>query len=430
VDDQIRSQSPIAAPITRRRMLQLSAGAGVAAFLAACGGGLSASPTAAPASPTSGESPTAGESPTSGASPSGGESPAAGASPGGALVVANWPAYIDLAGAAGEEGVYEPGSSPTLEKFQGEFGIEVDYQEKIEDNNDFFATIEPQLVAGLPTGWDIIVVTEWLAAKIVAKGWAEQIDHANTPTAEKNLREPLRDRPWDPDNDYHYPWQSGAAILGYNVKTLTDNGIAEPTKVADLWDIPSEKVSFLTEVRDTFALTLLKLGIDPDPQKITAEDLQKAHDDMRPLVDNGLRFLDNAYLQEFAAGSVWAAMVWSGDLASSGGEDDRYVFPEEGNVIFTDMVIIPKGAANKRNAEAFIDYYYRVDVAAEAAAYIYYVSPVEGVKEAIADIDDTAPDNPLLFPTPDIVAKSKIFQDLPEELETKMNELYLDLAGA
>lgn len=417
MNETTRLREALDAPITRRQMLQVSGTTGIAAFLAACGGGLG-SPSPSTPSATVAVSPTEAASPTPGATP------------GGALVVANWPAYIDLAGTAGEEGVYEPGSSPTLEKFKTEFDIEVDYQEKIEDNNEFVATIEPQLVAGLPTGWDVIVVTEWMAAKLIAKGWAEKLDHANTPTAAKNLREALRNRPWDANNDYHYPWQSGAAVVGYNAKTLADNNIAEPTKVADLWNIPSDKVTFLTEVRDTFGLTMLKLGIDPDPQKITEADLQAVHDDIKPLVDKGLRFLGNEYLQEFAAKSVWAAMVWSGDLASSGGEDDRYVFPEEGNIIFTDMVMIPKGAANKRNAEAFIDYYYRTDVAAEAANYIYYISPVEGVKEAIAALDPEAPENPLLFPTPDIVAKSKIFQDLPEALETKMNELYLDLSGA
>lgn len=417
MDDRRQDPYRVDAPMTRRTMLQLSAGAGIAAFLAACGGGL-ASPT--PQAPTT----AAGQSPTPEPSPT------PGATPGGALVVANWPAYIDLAGAAAEEEKYLPGSSPTLEKFKTEFGIEVDYQEKIDDNKDFFATIEPQLVAGLPTGWDIIIVTDWLAAKIIEKGWAEKLDHANTATAEENLREPLRNQSWDPNQDYHYPWQSGMTLIAFNAKTLADNNVAEPTKVADLWTMPADKISFLTESRDTFGMTLLKLGIDPDPAALTEDDLQKVHDDIKPLVDKGLRFLDNAYIGEFASGSVWAAMVWSGDMASSGGEDDKIVFPDEGTLIWTDNMLIPKGAANKRNAEAFIDYYYRPEVAAENAAYIYYVSPVEGVKEAIADLDPEAPDNPLLFPTPDVVAKSYVFQFMSEALEKKLDELFIELTGA
>ena len=418
-DSERRMTSP---QLTRRRFLQGSTVAGFSAFLAACGGGLgSPSPSAQTAS---------GQPSPSGPTPE----PTPAASPGGALVVANWPAYIDLAGTAGDEGVYAPGSSPTLEEFQKKFGITVDYQEKIEDNAEFFTTIEQQLVAGLPTGWDLIVVTDWLAGQIIAKGWAEAIDQANVPTAEKNLRDQLRGQVWDPEQTYHYPWQSGMAGIGYNTATLAAAGAKEPKSVADLFALPPDKISFLTEVRDTFALTLLKLGITPDPTKITEDDLQKVHDDIKPLADKGLRFLDNAYLKEFASKSVWAAMVWSGDLASSGTEGDTFVFPEEGSVVFTDNMIIPKGAANKRNAEAFIDYYYDVDVATAAAAYIYYVSPVEGVREKIAEVDEAAATDPylsnLLFPSEELQAKQVIFQDLPEALEQKMNELYLDLSGA
>lgn len=410
------------AEITRRRFLQGSTLAGFSAFLAACGGGLgSQSPSTQAAS--SAPSP-------SGPTPE----PTPAQTPGGALVVANWPAYIDLAGTAGEEGVYAPGSSPTLEEFQTKFGVTVDYQEKIEDNAEFFTTIEQQFVAGLPTGWDLIVVTDWLAGQIIAKGWAEKIDQANVPNAAKNLRDQLRGQEWDPEQDYHYPWQSGMAGIGYNTNTLKAAGAKEPKSVADLFELPPEKISFLTEVRDTFALTLLKLGIKPDAPNVTDDDLQKVYDEIKPLADKGLRFLDNAYLKEFAAKSVWAAMVWSGDLASSGTEGDTFVFPEEGSVVFTDNMIIPKGAANKRNAEAFIDYYYDPDVATAAAAYIYYVSPVEGVKEKMATVDEAAATDPylsnLLFPSAELQAKQVIFQDLPEDREKKMNELYLDLSGA
>lgn len=408
--------------LTRRRFLQGSTLAGFSAFLAACGGGLG---TPSPSAQAASSQPSP-----SGPTPE----PTPAQTPGGALVVANWPAYIDLAGAAGEEGVYAPGSSPTLEEFQTKFGIKVDYQEKIEDNAEFFATIEQQLVAGLPTGWDLIMVTDWLAGKIIAKGWAEKIDQANVPNAEKNLRDQLRGQDWDPEQAFHYPWQSGMAGIGYNTNTLAAAGAKEPKSVADLFALPPDKISFLTEVRDTFALTLLKLGIKPDPSAITEADLQKVHDEIRPLADKGLKFLDNAYLKEFAAKSVWAAMVWSGDLASSGTEGDTFVFPEEGSVVFTDNMIIPKGAANKRNAEAFIDYYYDLDVATATAAYIYYVSPVQGVQEKIAAVDEAAATDPylsnLLFPSEELQAKQVSFQDLPEDLEKKMNELYLDLAGA
>jgi spermidine/putrescine transport system substrate-binding protein len=392
---------PIDAAITRRTFLQGSALAGFGAFLAACGGGGGL------------------------ASPSAAASPA----PTGVLKFANWPAYIDLAGAAGEAGEYSPGSSPTLEEFKTKFGVDVDYQEKIGDNVNFMATIEPALVAGLPTGWDLIVLTDWMAAKLVGNGWVEEIDPASVPTAKANLREALRNRAFDPDNKYHYPWQSGLAGVGVNNAALTENGIAKPAKIADLWDIDPSKVTFLTEARDTFGLGLLKLGITPDESKVTAADLDKVYADIKPLVDKGLRFADNAYLENFANKNTWAAMVWSGDLASSGGPDDEFIFPEEGLMIFTDNMLIPKGAANKKTAEQMMDFVYDPRIAAQMANYIYYVSPVEGAAEEILKLDPEAAENPLLFPPPDVVARSYSFQNLPTEIEAHMNELYADLSG-
>ncbi len=174
---------------------------------------------------------------------------------------------------------------------------------------------------------------------------------------------------------------------------------------------------------------LLKLGIDPDPAKVTVDDLQKMADDVQPLVDKGLRFTGNSYLKEFGQKKVWAAFVWSGDLASSGGPDDKFIFPEEGVLIWTDNMLIPKGAANKYSAELMIDYVYDPKIAAQIANYVYYVSPVQGADAEIKKLDPAAASNPLLFPTPEIVAKQHNFQALSKELEDAMNEHFSTLSG-
>jgi len=408
--------------VTRRRFVQGTAIAGVAAFLAACTG------TKSGASPSEAAAP-------SDASASTGPSAAPSAAPTqkvatGPLKFANWPAYIDQTTEAdAETGVLPAGSSKTLEDFQTKYGVKVDYEEKIGDNPAFYETIRPALAGGLATGWDLIVLTDWMAAKVISKGWAEQIDQENVPNCANNLRDPMRGQTWDPNNDFHYPWQSGMTGIGYNAKTLAENNIAEPTKIADLWSIPADKLTFLTEARDTFGLGLLKLGIEPDPAKVTADDLQKVADDMQPLVDKGLRFTGNEYLQDFGQKKVWAAFVWSGDLASSGGEDDKFAFPEEGTMIWTDNMLIPKGAVNKYTAELMMDYVYDPGIAAQVADYIYYVSPVKGADQEIKALDPGAETNPLLFPTADIVAKQRNFQFLSDELESSLNDLFATLSG-
>jgi spermidine/putrescine transport system substrate-binding protein len=405
-------QAPI--NVTRRTVLKGAALGGMASFLAACTGTVSSS--AAPGGSAAAPSEAASETPF----------PKEATGP---LMFANWPAYIDLAGAAGDAGEYQPGSSPTLVDFEKEYGVKVDYQEKISDNPSFVQTITPALVAGLPTGWDLMVLTDWMASKIVDRGWAEKLDQADLPNCVANLADALHNIPWDPGNDYHYPWQSGMTGVGYNAKTLAENNIPEPTKIADLWNIPADKVTFLTESRDTFGLGLLKLGIPANPETVTNDDLQKVSDDIQPLVDGGLRFTGNEYLQDFAQKKVWAAFVWSGDLASSGGEDDRFIVPEEGAMRWTDNMLIPKGAANRYTAELMMNYVYDPKVAAQIAAYVYYVSPVKGVAEAIKDLDPEAATNPLLFPPPEVDAKLFNFQALSDEQEAVLNDLYSTLSG-
>jgi spermidine/putrescine transport system substrate-binding protein len=410
--------------ISRRRFLLGSAAAGLGAFLAACSSesGATGAPVASTAASASVPTPppvTPG--PTVAATPKVVTGP---------LHWAQWPAYIDLAGSAGEAGEYAAGSSPTIEAFKKQYSVDVNYEEKIEANEDFYATIKPQLVAGLPTGWDLVVMTDSFVADIISKGWAEKIDQANVPNCVANLRDSLRNQPWDAGNDYHYPWQSGMTGIGYNKKTLAANGKAEPTSLADLYALPPNRITFLAEKRDTFGLGLLKLGKSADPATTTVDDLQAVHDDIKPLTDAGVRFTGNEYLQDFAAKKVWAAMTWSGDLASSGGEDDVWIAPTEGCMIWTDNMLIPKGAANKYTAELMMNFVYDPKIAAQIANYVYYVSPVQGAAEEIAKLDPTAATNPLLFPPADLVAKQRNFQYLSDELVTALDSLYADLAGA
>jgi len=397
-----------ALPVTRRVFLQGSTMAGVAAFLAACGGGSTPSPTGQ-----------ASVTPTEGAS----AEPTAAAIEG-PLNFANWPAYIDL--------TEDETSSPTLVDFEAKYGITVNYQEEIEANEDFYATIAPQLGAGLDTGWDIIVLTDYMAARVVRAGWIEEISADATPTAHANVRDELRGLDWDPDMKFHFPWQSGATGVGYNVVSTG----RELTKVEDLFDPAfNGKATLLSGYPDTFSLVGLMLKAKGQianlPAEMTYEDAQAVHDYLKPFVDDGhiRAFTGNEYLQDFGSGDTWVAFVWSGDLASSGGEDDRFIFPEEGSIIWTDNMLIPKGAQHKAAAEAMIDFVYDVANAARLAAWIYYISPVKGAGEEIAKTDEELAANELLFPPAEIAAKMYPQMALEDEDDVQWADLAADLEG-
>jgi spermidine/putrescine transport system substrate-binding protein len=404
-----RTPDPSHSDLSRRRFLQGTTLAGFGAFLAACTGGGSPAPSG-------------------GASPGGS---GGGNTVTGPLDFANWDAYIDLTEVG--DGEYDL-PSPTLDAFAAEYGVEVNYQNaRIEDNESFMATIRPQLEAEVDTGWDLIVLTDWMAGQVVALGWAEQIDQANVPNCVANVRDELKGLPWDPDMSFHYPWQSGATGVGYNVVSTG----RDLTSLGDLFEADfAGKVTLLTEVRDTFPLVHLYLGsigqASTNPaEEMTVEDAQVVHDFLKPYVDDGhiRQFTGNEYLQDFGSGDTWVAMVWSGDLASSGGEDDRFVFPAEGSMIWTDNMIIPKGAKDKYTAELMMDWVYDVDRAAAIANFVYYISPVKGVAEAITALDPAAADNPLLFPPQEVVDKQHPQPNWDEATAATITELFADLTG-
>ncbi len=400
-------------PITRRAVLKGGSLVGLSAFLAACGG------SGSTLAPSNGGAATPGPAATTAPTTGGTPEPITGP-----LNFANWPAYIDLND--------DESASPTLDEFRAKYGIEVKYVEDVQTNEDFFATIAQPLSSGLDTGWDLIVLTDYMAARLVRAGWVESINPANVPTALANLRDELRGLEWDPDMTYHFPWQSGATGVGYNVKSTG----RDLTSIGDLFDKAFKgKVTLLAGYQDTFALVsllLLERGeISHLPPELTLEDAQKIKDFLQPYVDSShiRAFTGNEYLQDFGSGDTWAAEVWSGDLASSGGEDDRFVYPTEGSIIWTDNMQIPKGAGHKAAAEAMIDFVYDVDNAARLAAWIYYISPVKGVADVIRTTDAELADNPLLFPPADVTAKQYSQPDLTNEEDIAFNDLVSALEG-
>lgn len=402
--DETTTTTLLDAGLSRRRFLQGTALAGFGAFLAACGGGATPAPSGAP-----GESAEPGD---------GGEIT-------GPLNWANWPAYIDLN--------EDESASPTLEGYQEKYGIEVNYVEDIQSNEDFFATISPALQAGLDSGWDLMCLTDYMVARLAGLGWLDEIDPANVPNAVSNVNDNLKGIEWDPDFKYHFPYQSGADGIGYNVKSTG----RDLKSIADMFDPAFKgKLTFLTGYQDTFAfvnLLLLARGeVSNTPPDMTNEDADKVYAFLKPYVDDGFirAFTGNEYLQDFASGDTWVALVYSGDLASSGGPDDVFVYPDEGSIIWTDNFCIPKGAQHKRAAEAMIDYCYDPLIAAQMANWIYYLSPVKGAKEEIIKLDPEAADNQLLFPPPEVQAKSYPQPNLTTEEDAYFSDLSAKLEGA
>jgi spermidine/putrescine transport system substrate-binding protein len=368
-------------PITRRELLRRAAVGGAAvslpSILAACGGDGIEGQTAAQPGTTSVKKELADE-----------------------LVIANWPAYIDVT----EDGK----TRPTLDQFTQETGVRVRYLEEVNDNEEWFGKYQAQLAQGDDIGRDIVVLSDWMAARMIRLGYVQKKDRSAIPN-EENLVESLRSPGWDPQREFSLPWQSGMTGIAYN-KKQTGGPV---TTIEQLLTDPKLKgrVTMLTEMPDTMGVTMAATG--GDPEKVTPEAFSTAAEMIQQAVDSGQirRFTGNDYIEDMVAGNVWAALAWSGDVISSiqpENPDVEFTVVDTGSHLWTDNMLIPLGG-DVFTASTFMNFVYDPAVAAQIEAWVYYICPVEGAKEEMVELDPEAADSPLIFPPEETLAKTFIF---------------------
>lgn len=383
--------------MSRRQFLARSAAFGAAgvslpAFLAACGG-------------------------SSGGADESAEGP-------GSLFFENWPEYVDLT-----EGDY----IGTVDRFIAATGVSMEYTDLYNDNNEYFAKIQPLLGAGKTIEPDIIAPTSWMAGRLISLGWVEKLPIGDIPNS-ANLADGFVKPAWDPTGEYSMPWQAGMAGIAYNIDVTG----REIKSVADLFDPAFKgKIGMLTEMRDTVGLVLLGEGIDPstitsfDQAAVAFDKIAKAKSDGQIRA-----FTGNDYLDDLANGNFAACIGWSGDLFQLAEDTDKvkFVIPEEGGTRWADVMVVPKGAKNAANAAKWMDFCYDPEQAALITAYVQYISPVKGVRELIAANADpeiaALAENPLVFPDADMDSRLRAFATLSEDVEAEFDAAFSDIIGA
>ncbi|MDQ3492248.1 MAG: spermidine/putrescine ABC transporter substrate-binding protein [Chloroflexota bacterium] len=387
------------------------------------------SPTA-----TSGESaaPTGDTEPSPSAVATDAPSPAPAASPAGQLSFANWPLYIDI-----DE---ETGGYPTLEQFQEQAGIDVTYAEDINANEEFFGRLQPDLAAGNPTGYDLIVMTDWMIERMARLGYLEELDHSLLPNFEANAEDLFRDPWYDPGNRYSIPWQSGIVGIAYN-PTLTGRPI---TTFDDLLDPEfAGRVGMFSEMRDTMSMALLSLGVEP--VNATIEDVERARDKLLGPAQQGQfrAFYGNDYYDALAAGDLAITIAWSGDISQMklyDNADVEFIVPESGGLLWVDSAAIPKAAEHPVDAHLLLDYFYDLDNAAPLTEYVGYFSPVRGVPDRVREDAQAARDEDddewadqleviadTAFPDEEQLENVFEYKRLTEEEERTWNELFTEV---
>jgi len=318
----------------------------------------------------------------------------------GTLTISNWPFYID---------------KQTVPEFEEETGLTVDYTEDVNDNNEFFGKVQPQLENGEAGGRDIMVVTDWMAKKMYDLGYLQNLDQDAIEPAKENLVGSLESPQFDPEREFSMPWQAGMTGLVVNTAEAPD-----VTSINDLFDPQYKgKVEMLTEMRDTVPLVMKADGVDP--ADASTEDWMAAIDKIGEAAESGQirKFTGNDYTRDLANGDVVAVIGWSGDAVQlqADNPDIQFVMPDEGCMIWGDNMVIPVGAPNPTAAYEWMNYVYDPENQAQIADYNYYLTPVAGTQEILEEQGSDAAESDLVFPDEEFTADCSTQTDPPGDEE-------------
>ena len=328
----------------------------------------------------------------------------------------NWAQYLD----EDKDGK----THPTLDAFVKKTGISVKYDVAVDDNNTYYGKVKDQLALGQNIGADLVCLTDWMVSRLIKFGYVQNFDLSKIPNA-KNLTPSLQKVDFDPGRKKSLPWQGGFAGICWN-KDKVPGGLKS---VNDLWDKSLKgRVGVLSEMRDTIGLIMAQAGVDVSSKWADAK-FDNAIDVFRKHVSDGQirNIKGNAYLEDLKSGDTLAAICWSGDITTLNGEaGDKWEFaiPEAGGTLWNDNFVIPIGSPKKSASEELINYYYQPEVAAEVAAWVNYITPVAGAKEAMQAIDPALAENQLIFPDEKTLSTTKVFRTLTGAEESKFGAAF------
>lgn len=313
------------------------------------------------------------------------------------LNIVNWAEYIDL---------------QSVSAAQDFLGVTIDYREDYTDNvTGFDEIIEPALATtGSTNAFDIIVPTNWLAARMISNGWVEALPLEEIRN-HVNLDPAFLTNEWDRGSRFQMPWQAGITGIAYDPERVG----GDITSVESLFDRELRgRVGLVGEMREAVGLAMLFNG--DDPSNPTAQSARAGLDLILSLVDQGhfgfIVFDD--FTNRLQDGELDATMAWSGQAAALALDDDRfrYVIPDEGGISWFDTMVIPKGAPNFTNAARWMNWAYDPLNAAEISAFNLYVCPVLGTQELLRSREGSSAatelaENPLVFP--DAATRNRLF---------------------
>ena len=301
-----------------------------------------------------------------------------------------------------------------LEEFEKETGIKVNYT-TYETNEDLYNMLKSSNVS-----YDIVVPSEYLISKLIKENLLQEINYDNIPNY-KYINDRFKHLDCDPDSKYTVIYQWGVTAMVYD-KTKVKN---KPKDWDALWDESLKgDILMINNSRDAMAIAMQLCGINPST--CTKEDIDKAAAKLREQKPLLKKYVMDQVFTEMETGQSAIAPYYAGDIAMmmEENEDLDYVLPENGSNLFYDAMCIPTCSKNKENAEKFINFMQKPDVAAENCKYLRYGCAND---EAVKLLDEDIRESELTFPPEKYLDKCYVFSNLDDDVYEYMQAQFVKI---
>ncbi|MSO13394.1 PotD/PotF family extracellular solute-binding protein [Rickettsiales endosymbiont of Trichoplax sp. H2] len=292
-----------------------------------------------------------------------------------------------------------------INKFTKETGIKV-FMSSYENNETMYAKL---MLLGKQPSYDIVFPSTYFIKKMAKNNMLEELDKSKIPNF-KNINKDVLNLDFDPKNKFSIPYVMWFTGIMYNPK-FVDKKIDSWN---DLFDPKyKKKVLLLDDVREVFHIALNLLGYDANT--VDEKEIKNAYEKLKSVLPNISLFAAESTKQYYLSEDIVVGMSWNGDAYEAMLEDEnlKFIYPKEGAIFSMDNFVILKNAKNKENAYQFINFICRTDIAKEIIEEIGLSIPNLAAKNLL---DSKFKNNKAIFPSPEVIDKSIIHNDLGESI--------------
>lgn len=333
----------------------------------------------------------------------------------------------EKAGSAGEVYVYNWGEyidEEVIEQFETETGIKVIY-DMFETNEEMYPVIEAGGVK-----YDVVCPSDYMIQKMIENDLLAEINFDHVPNRKEiDPRYLEMSKSFDPENRYSVPYCWGTVGILYNTSMIKPEDV--PAKWSDLWNEElKDNLLMQDSVRDSFMVALKSLGYSMNTtDNGEIEEAKELLIKQKPLVQ---AYVIDQVRDKMIGGEAALGVIYSGEMLYIQEEVKElgldytleYVIPEEGTNLWIDSWVIPANAPNKENAEKWIDFLCRPEIAKKNFEYITYPTPNKGAFDLL---DPELQNNKAVFPDIDSLKNCEVYKYLGDEADSVYNECWKEI---